>query len=169
MTIPGQTCLPQFVFDDPAAYEMMMGRWSALWWPILSWTELALPQGWLGWMMVAAMVPSPSPCSGGKDQRQWWVSIHPQNNWRLRASASRRWGFASSKATPRRCPCRTPAWMLRSWLWCYSSWLDPQQGISGELVRVTRPGGHDRRIPLGYGRWGFPFATYPRCRPRRWV
>jgi ubiquinone/menaquinone biosynthesis C-methylase UbiE len=39
---------PAFVFDDGAAYELMMGRWSALVaQPFMNW--LALPQG-LAWL-----------------------------------------------------------------------------------------------------------------------
>jgi hypothetical protein len=60
---------PAFVFDDGAAYELMMGRWSALVaQPFLNW--LAFRKDWRGLTMVAAMARSPSRWSCINDRHR---------------------------------------------------------------------------------------------------
>lgn len=156
MTIPraDMPLPPQFVFDDPAVYELMMGRWSALVAdPFLDW--LALPPGLASWMVVAAMAPSPSPCSGGKDQRQWWVSIHPRNNWLLRASASSTVGVRFLQGDAQALPLSDASVDAAVMALVLFFLADPQQGIR-ELVRVTRPGGTIAAYHWDMDGGGFP-------------
>ncbi len=75
-------------FDDGAAYENMMGRWSALVGErFLEWMAVRLAR--VGWTWAAAMVPSPPRSSSAARLRRCGLStLHPAN-WPLPAPACR--------------------------------------------------------------------------------
>lgn len=145
---------PRFVFDDGAAYELMMGRWSALVaGPFLDW--LALPEG-LAWL--------DDGCGNGSfteslvlRQRPWSVvGVDPAPAQlafaRQRAgTAGVRFLQGDAQALPLPDASVDAAVMALVLFFL----PDPPQGIR-ELVRVIRPGGTIAAYHWDIAGGGFP-------------
>ena len=146
---------PQFVFDDPAAYELMMGRWSALVAdPFLDW--LALPPG-LAWLDDGCGNGSFTESLLRRQRPATVVGVDPSPEQlafaRQRVSTvGVRFLQGCAQALPLSDASVDAAVMALVLFFL----ADPQQGIR-ELVRVTRPGG---TIILSYTLWWGPFGGH---------
>jgi ubiquinone/menaquinone biosynthesis C-methylase UbiE len=129
----------RFVFDDPAAYELTMGRWSALVAePFLDW--LALPQG-LAWLDDGCGNGSFTESLVRRQRPATVVGVDPAP---AQLEFARQRGFppgvrflqGDAQALPLPDACVDAAVMALVLFFLD----DPSQGIR-ELVRVTRPGG----------------------------
>ena len=156
MTIPraDMPLPPQFVFDDPAAYELMMGRWSALVAdPFLDW--LALPPG-LAWLDDGCGNGSFTESLLRRQRPATVVGVDPSPEQlafaRQRVSTvGVRFLQGDAQALPLSDASVDAAVMaLVLFFLAY-----PQQGIR-ELVRVTRPGGTIAAYHWDMDGGGFP-------------
>lgn len=145
---------PALVFDDGAAYELMMGRWSALVaQPFLDW--LALPHG-LSWLddgcgngsFTESLVLRQAPASVvGVDPAPAQLSFARQ---RL-ATAGVCFVNGDAQALPLADACVDVAVMALVLFFL----PDPRQGLR-ELVRVVKPGGTIAAYQWDLAGGGFP-------------
>ncbi|MDQ7747311.1 class I SAM-dependent methyltransferase [Hydrogenophaga pseudoflava] len=145
---------PPFVFDDPAAYELMMGRWSALVAePFLDW--LALPPG-LAWLDDGCGNGSFTETLLRRQSPATVVGVDPSPEQlafarRRAATVGVRFLQGDAQALPLN-DASVDAGVMALVLFFLS---DPRQGIR-ELVRVTRPGGTIAAYHWDMAGGGFP-------------
>lgn len=156
MTLPPTpgTPTPQFVFDDGAAYELMMGRWSALVAePFLDW--VALPDG-LAWLdagcgngsFTEVLVSRQAPASViGVDTSPAQLAFARQRA----GTACARFVQGDAQALPLPDASVDAAVMALVLFFL----PDPGQGLR-ELVRVTRAGGTIAAYHWDIAGGGFP-------------
>lgn len=141
MTIPTATTTSpsRFVFDDGAAYEQMMGRWSALVAePCLDW--LALPEG-LEWLDDGCGNGSFTEVLMSRQKPSSVVGVDPapaQLDFARRRAGTRGVRFLEGDAQALPLPDASVDAAVMALVLFFLP--DPAQGLR-ELVRVVRPGG----------------------------
>ncbi len=146
-----------FVFDDGAAYELMMGRWSTrVAQPFLDW--LALPHG-LDWLDDGCGDGSFTDVLVSRQHPARVVGVDPSQA--QLAYARRRPGLAQvrflvgdAQALPLASACMDAAVMALVLFFV----PDPAQGVR-ELARVTRPGGTVAAYHWDVAGGGFPLQA----------